>query len=649
MPVVLTSPLVDASRCYLDIGLLRPGPAEGARGREWRPRVLARLPIRWEIGFMNEERMERARQIARSILTGFDRHYSIFQEITSSARKRFERTDWESGRVASANRISYYDLRVRETIDKVRSAFGIQTLDEPLWQEVKRAYQALLARHSRPELAETFYNSVFCRLFDRKYFNNDNIFLVSSVDREALANGYRVFMSFHPRDGGLEHCIWEILSAFYFSLPFEDIQRDTQRIATAFRARGPFGAQIPDEARIDVLESPFYRNKAAYLIGRVVLGADCHPFIVPLVNNEAGAIYADTLLTTRQQMELVFSFTRAYFMAKTPVPAATVDFLHSLMPDKSLSDLYQSIGFLKQAKNEFYRDFLAHLAGSEDRFQIAPGTRGLVMLVFTLPSYPYVFKVIRDRFPPQKDVTRQQVKQRYLQVKHHDRMGRMADTLEFSDVAFPLNRFAPDLLAELEKEVPSLLERDGEMLVIRHLYIERRMTPLDIYLAEATPAEQSAILDDWGLALKELMGVNIFPGDLLFKNFGVTRHGRVVFYDYDEICYLSECKFRKIPLARTLEDEMSAEPWYTVNPGDVFPEEFPTFLTNSGAIRQILFATHPEIYDYRYWQQRQKKTASGVWEDVFPYDQALRFTRPKAGSADGNAAPALPAGGRLGD
>jgi len=576
---------------------------------------------------MSKELQERAQQIARSILTGFERHYSIFQEITSSAGQRFEQADWEGGRVASANRINYYDLRVSETIDKVRLAFGIQGLNESLWQEVKRAYQALLAPHSRPELAETFYNSVFCRLFDRKYFNNDNIFLVSSVDRAALARGYQVFMSFHPRDGGLEHCVWEILSAFYFALPYEDIQRDALHIAAAFRDRGPYGARIPDEVRIDVLESPFYRNKAAYLIGRVVLGQDYHPFIIPLVNNEAGGIYADTLLTTRQQMELVFSFTRAYFMVKTPVPAATVDFLRSLMPGKPLSDIYMSIGFLKQAKNEFYRDFLSHLAASEDRFEIAPGTRGLVMLVFTLPSFPYVFKVIRDRFPPQKDVTHQQVKQRYLQVKHHDRMGRMADTLEFSDVAFPINRFAPDMLAELEREVPSLIAREGEMLVLRHLYIERRMIPLDVYLAQASPTEQRRVLDDWGLALKQLMGVNIFPGDLLFKNFGVTRQGRVVFYDYDEICYLTECQFRKIPQARTLDDEMSADPWYSVNPGDVFPEEFPTFLTNSEEIRRILFDTHPEIFDYRYWRQSQRKTALGIWEDVFPYDQALRFER----------------------
>jgi len=577
---------------------------------------------------MGNDLQERAHQIARSILTGFDRHYSFFQEITSSARQRFERADWESVREASAKRISFYDLRVGETIDKVRFAFGIDHLDEPLWQEVKQAYLQLLARHGRPELAETFYNSVFCWLFERKYYNNANIFLASSVDRQDLATRYRVHMSFHPRDGGLEHCVWEILSAFYFTLPYEDIQRDTQLIIAAFRARSPLGAQPLDDVRIDVLESPFYRNKAAYLIGRVVKGGECQPFLVPLVNNEEGAIFADTLLTSREEMEAVFSFTRAYFMAKTPVPAATVDFLHSLMPGKSLAELYMSIGFQKQGKNEFYRDFLDHLANSEDTFRIAPGTRGLVMLVFTLPSYPYVFKLIRDRFPPPKDVTRELVKQRYQQVKRHDRVGRMADTLEFSDVAFPLHRFSPELLQELRMEVPSLLEMEGEMLVLRHLYIERRMIPLDLYLAQASPAEQRAVLDDWGLALKQLMGVNIFPGDLLFKNFGVTRHGRVVFYDYDEVCYLGECNFRKIPQARTLEDEMSAEPWYTVGPRDVFPEEFPTFLTNNPALRRILDETHPELFDYRYWRQRQQTTASGVWEDVFPYPRELRFPRP---------------------
>jgi len=580
-----------------------------------------------------------AQQLARSILTGFERHFSFFQEITSSARERFEEADWEAGRTAAAKRISFYDKRVRETIDKLRSSFGVRQLDEALWQEVKGVYTGLLKQHSRPELAETFYNSVFCQLFERKYFNNRNIFIESVADRAALASRYRSYISFHPRDGGLETCIWEILSAFYFNTPYEDIDRDATRIATALRACSPLATGDMHKVRIDVMEFPFFRNKGAYLIGRVVRGADAHPFIVPLINNERGGIYADTLLTTEEQAEAVFSFARAYFLVKTPVPAATVCFLKDLMPDKPIAELYMAIGFHKQAKNEFYRDFLHHLDNTDDDFQMAPGTPGLVMTVFTLPSYPYVFKVIRDRFAPQKEVTPELVRKRYQQVKMHDRVGRMADTLEFSDVAFPLHRFPAQLLEAFREQIASKLEIDGDLLFIRHLYIEKRMAPLNLYLEQADPQEARDALDDWGRAIAQLMAVNIFPGDLLFKNFGVTCAGKVVFYDYDEICYLTECNFRKIPAPRTPEDEMSSEPWYSVSPNDIFPEEFPTFLATEPRQRALLMELHPELFDYRYWKQRQEEVKRGVYGDVFPYPRRLRFLRhndePATTLADG--------------
>ena len=175
-----------------------------------------------------------------------------------------------------------------------------------------------------------------------------------------------------------------------------------------------------------------------------------------------------------------------------------------------------------------------------------------------------------------------------------------------------------------------MLELDDELVVVRHLYIEKRMTPLDLYLAEAGAGEMRAALDDWGLAIKQLMAANIFPGDLLFKNFGVTCQGKVVFYDYDEICYLTECVFRRIPPAMNPEDELGSEPWYTVGPNDVFPEEFPTFLSSDPAVRRMMTDTHPELFDYRYWQQRQQDIEQGVYSDVFPYPQELRFPRNPA-------------------
>ncbi|MET0068952.1 MAG: bifunctional isocitrate dehydrogenase kinase/phosphatase [Candidatus Thiodiazotropha sp.] len=568
------------------------------------------------------------RQIAQSILTGFERHFSFFQEISSAARQRFELADWEAVREASVKRISFYDMRVQEAISRLRSNFTIDDLDEGLWQQVKLRYADMLQTHSRPELAETFYNSVFCRLFERKYYDNDKIFIESQVDRSELSERYRVYMSFHVAEGGLTGTIWDILSAFYFSHPYEDIKRDCDRVAQSLLDQAGFD-ELPSDLRFDLLESPFYRNKAAYIIGRMVYGDKIRPFILPLINNEDGGLYVDTLLIRGHHVEAVFSFARAYFMAKTPVPAATVEFLHSIMPYNTLAELYNSIGFHKQAKNEFYRDLLNHLQASEDLFVTAAGTPGMVMQVFTLPSFPYVFKVIRDRFPPQKEVTHKLVKERYFQVKKHDRIGRMADTLDFMDVALPMDRIEPSLLQELKDTVASQLEYDGDMLVIRHIYIERRMVPLNLYIQDADEHRIKEILDDWGLAIKQLMGVNIFPGDLLFKNFGVNCQGKVVFYDYDEICYLSEVNFRKIPPPRSSLDLYRDEPWYSINPNDVFPEEFITFLTTDAKIRKMLVDLHPELFDYSYWRQAQENLAAGIQADVFPYPQRQRFKRPE--------------------
>ncbi|MEJ2345184.1 MAG: bifunctional isocitrate dehydrogenase kinase/phosphatase [Gammaproteobacteria bacterium] len=568
-----------------------------------------------------------AHQIARTILAGFEKHFAFHQEVTSGARERFERRDWPAAQRAAIERISLYDRRVREIIAKVRETFGITELDEPLWREVKAAYLDLLRCHCRPELAETFYNSVFCQMFERKYFNNANIFVESVADRRKLVDQYRVYMSFHPKDGGLHTSVRELLSSFYFSLPFEDLERDTANIVDMFLTHSPLRRAPVDELRIDVLETPFFRNKAAYLIGRVMRREHCYPFVVPLLNNGRGAVYADALLTTGDQLGLVFSFSRAYFMVKTPVPAATIHFLESLLHNKPLAELYMSIGFHKQAKNQFYRDFLHHLRDSSDPFIIAPGARGMVMSVFTLQSYPYVFKVIKDRFDPPKEVTHEQVIHRYLLVKQHDRVGRMADTLEFSDAAFPRHRFSPQLLEELQRVAPSSLEIEDDIIVIKHLYIERRMRPLNLFLEQASESEARAAIADWGLAIKELMAANIFPGDLLFKNFGVTRQGRVVFYDYDELSYLTECRFRKIPEPRYPEDELAAEPAFDVGPHDVFPEEFLTFITTDPQRRQMLLESHPELLDYRYWRQRQQDVENGVYTNVYPYAERFRFLR----------------------
>ena len=481
------------------------------------------------------------------------------------------------------------------------------------------------------ELAETCCDSVFCRLFQSHFQQRQHLRLAFESPPSTWRTEIPIFRPYYPTRDGFARVICAILEAPQFAVPYRDRRRDIRNLMRAIRTRFPSNRALHQNFQLAVLSAPFYRNKAAYLIGKAINGADQFPFVIPILNDEAGGLYVDTLLTGEDEISDVFSFSRAYFMVDTEVPAAVVDFLRPLMPRKGKAELYTAIGLQKFGKAEFYRDFLKHLRYSADDFLIAPGIRGMVMCVFTLPSFPYVFKVIKDRFPPPKEMTRETVKEKYQLVKLHDRVGRMADSWEYSHVAFPAARFDPKLRALLERECAGSLELDGDQLIIKHLYIERRMSPLNLYLHTADADEIRHAVREYGDAIRQLAAANIFPGDFLFKNFGVTRQGRVVFYDYDELCYLTECNFREIPEAPYPEMEMAAEPWYTAGPDDVFPEEFETFLLTDPRIRKVFLELHRDLLDPAWWRSRQSAIREGRLEDVFPYPTERRFRSVSTG------------------
>ena len=586
---------------------------------------------------------ERSIAIAEAMRIGFDRHYALSRYIAQQAKARFERGDWHGIRKLARDRIEFYDTRVREAVNKIRTDFGLtasgrQLIDDRLWQNVKREYVRLLAGHFQPELAETFFNSVCCKILHRSYFHNDFIFVrpaVSTGYLESEPTSYRVY---YPLAEGWRDAARRMIVDLGLACPFVDIERDLTLIGQVVREHLGRNFQPASDCQLQVLRSLFFRNKGAYLIGRFINDGELLPFAVPILRNSRGRLYLDAILLGTEQIEPLFNFARAYFMADMPVPSAYVQFLSTLMPTKPESELYTMLGFHKQGKTIFYRDLLHHLKHSHDRFVIAPGIKGLVMLVFTLPSFPYVFKVIRDK--RYKEVSAEFIRSQYQLVKAHDRVGRMADTWEYSGVPFPKDRLDPHLLAELRKYIPSLLEDEGDSVLIRHLYIERRMVPLNIYLETADPEQLEAAIIEYGDAIKDMVAANIFPGDMLYKNFGVTRHGRVVFYDYDEVAYLTDCHFRRIPAPRTPEDEMSAEPWYAVGPHDVFPEEFGTFLLGNPDIRAAFMKHHAELLEPEYWQVRQKRIREGRLDNVFPYADGLRLRHRIQASAAVGAQPA---------
>ena len=566
-----------------------------------------------------------ALSIAKVMIEGFNRHYQSIRSYGRQAKLLFEDGDWKGVHNAVCERIPSYDLHSNETARFLATEYATSTLDDDTWQQVKLQFIGQLINHKQPELAETFFNSVCSRLLHRTYFHNDYIFWRPAVSTEYILADPPTYSSYYPMQRGLRETVKTIISDFGWQRPFEDLDRDIDYLVRA--ARKHFGGWPKTEAniQIQVLYSAFYRNKAAYGFGKLINGHVETPFAVPILHSPAGKLTLDTILLDPSSIVLLFSLSRAYFMVDMEVPSAYVQFLLSMMPNKQRSEIYTMLGLGKQGKTMFFRDLKQHLNHSEDKFMVAPGVLGMVMLVFTLPSYPYVFKIIKDVFAATKEVDHDTVKAKYMLVKKVDRVGRMADTLEFSLVALPKDRFSDELLAALRTHVPSLLEEDGDDLVIRHLYIERRMTPLNLYLDSATPEQIDLAVLEYGNAIRELAAANIFPGDMLWKNFGMTSYNRVVFYDYDEIEYMTDCHFRRIPEAPYPEMELASEPWYSVAKNDVFPEEFASFLLGSPKVRQSFLKYHRALLTPEFWIETQDKIRAGHVADFFPYSENLRF------------------------
>jgi isocitrate dehydrogenase kinase/phosphatase len=566
--------------------------------------------------------------IAQATLEGFNRHYALFRDCARAAKSHFEAGNWLAIAHTSQDRIDFYDRRVAESVARLEREFGCDRIDEARWEAVKRHYIGLLIDHKQPECAETFFNSVSCKILHRTYFHNRCLFVRPAASTEHIDADPPSYRSYYPRQHGLRHALVDIVLDFRLEPRFADFRRDVRNVVAAFRARFPRPLLLEANHQVQVLSSLFFRNRTAYIVGRVINGFHVWPFVVSIKHDDDGRLYCDALLLDPDDIALLFSANRAYFLVDMEVPSAYVKFLHGMVPVRTEAELYTMVGLQKQGKTLFFRDFLHHLKHSTDQFIPAPGIKGLVMAVFTLPSYPYVFKVIRDDIAPSKDTTPERVKEKYFLVKHHDRVGRMADTLEYSDVAFPRARFTPELSAELKAAAPSKVEEEGEAIIVQHLYIERRMTPLNLFLEKATPGQRDRAMRDYGDALRQLAAVNIFAGDLLFKNFGVTRFGRVVFYDYDEIDYVTDCRFRRIPPAPPGYDEMSSEVWYPVGPHDMFPEEFATFLLTDPAVRKSFVAYHADLLDAQWWQGVQATLSGGALPEVLSYPERIRFGAP---------------------
>ncbi len=580
----------------------------------------------------------RAQETARTMVAAFDDYHARFRDLTARARVRFERREWHGAQADAAARLALYRSAVDACVATLRAAPGTAAVPSDAWGAVRNEHAALVAGRGDAELAQTFFNSVTRRYLHVvgvdprvEYLRPGTLAARPAAEPSAAAAADTPLLDRYALDQeSTATMIARVLKRVGWDAPWRDLAAD----ATA-------AARVLDDASqvvwgrraegAEMLPAVFYRNKGAYLVGRLTCGREIIPLVLAVVHHDDG-IAVDAVLPTADETSVVFGFSRSYFHVEVSRPSALVAFLSSLMPQKRIDELYTAIGYNKHGKAELFRTLDAHLRTGTPRFARAEGDEGLVMTVFTLPTLNVVFKIIKDTFGQPKRTTRRAVMEKYHLVFLRDRVGRLADAQEFEDLELPRGCFPDDLLHHLLHVAPRTVRDLGRSIVLHHLYTERRVTPLNVFLRAADDAHAANAIIDYGNAIKDLAAAGIFTGDMLLKNFGVTRHGRVIFYDYDELTLISDCRFRRIPVARDPSDELSAEPWFYVADNDVFPEEFASFLVPPGRLRDTFLAHHADLLDVDFWIAMQERQARGDLVDIFPYRQERRLHAEAGGT-----------------
>ena len=534
---------------------------------------------------------------------------------------------WRRMRADIGERQSLYQTALDNTKNDLQLLLNKKLKDATLWIGIRAVFSCHIENTIDRELAETFFNSVTRRIFETVGVNKKIEFVTDCQSRTANFPNTSMIRNYHLATN-LETFIRRILSN-YGEIKFNcnKLERDLPRIATRIK-NGIEAADIDfSSMHVEMLCHAFYRGQGAFLIGRIISGHRIIPLVFALLHPQGGVV-VDAVVQDTDGVRIIFSYTRSAFNVEVDEPRELVAFLSSLMPGKPEAEIYSSVGFFKHGKTVLYRNVIKHTATCTDvQFQISPGKRGMVMIVFDISGNDMVVKLIRDRFDNPKKTTRNKIMQQYDFVFNHYRVGRLIEAHSFEKLSFDRCWFSDKLLTTLTTEAEQTVYLAGDIVIIGHAYLERRVTPLDIYLKEETAEKTQSAVIDFGRAIKDLAFANIFPGDMLLKNFGVTRHGRVVFYDYDEIVPLTDCRFRSIPQARTYMEELSDEPWYAVEENDVFPEEFSRFLGLSPIHKDLFLKEHADLLERTFWIHVQEEIRSGHIRHIRPYHPKYRLTK----------------------
>lgn len=570
---------------------------------------------------------------AMFVLESFDNYLNQFHAITRRAKEKFERRDWQGRQRDSLERLELYDAALDGVAAGLMGLLGPRLRDPETWTRLKNEFAQLMEGRTDIDLAETFYNSTTRKVLETIGLNRAIEFFHEDSPVPKPPAGPSMCRRYQ-RAADTVSVVRRILNDLDFSAAFENLERDSRLAARELDLYMWPICGLDDDYTIEIIRSPFYRNKVAYVVGRIRAGERLVPLVLPLYNGPRG-ILVDTALLDVPDVSIVFSFAFSYFHVEVNRPGVLVDFISSILPQKPLYEIYNSIGFNRHGKTVFYRDLHRFVHESREEFTIAPGLEGAVMIVFTLPHYSFVFKVIKDRpcflrsrNQTPKTIRRSQVVYRYNFVRRRDRVGRLVDTQEFENLRFKKMRFAEELLDEFRQAAREDVTIDADYVVVRHLYVQRRVVPLPMYLQqEPDPEAIRKVILDFGYFIKDLAATGIFAADLFNTwNYGVTQRGRVVLFDYDDVIALEKANFKEKPELKYPEGDLEPdEDWILASPEDFFVDEMNRYSGIPGPLREVFNAVHSDLYSLDFWRSMKQRVKAGEVVDITPYDRLRRF------------------------
>lgn len=569
----------------------------------------------------------------RLTLEAFESFNAEFQSITRRAKQTFEDREWSAGRRDAVERLDLYEKSLGVVATRLENVLGDQAKEEPLWSCAKSRFAPLIAQRYDVDRAETFFSSVTRKMLSTVGVNRGVEFF-HLHPKATIPTQHESVYRRYAGDESARSMVARIFNDFHFWVPYENLERDVELVANEVDLH--LWPLVGNEKAfaIDVAKAVFFRNKMAYIVGRIVADVHVVPLIIPLVNTEAG-IRVDAVLLSEADANNVFNFAYSYFHVDLDRYDALIYFLRSILPDVDLGELYTSLGYNRHGKTELYRDLHRFVHVSRQQFVIAPGLEGAVMIVFTLPGYGFVFKVIKDqpcflrsKSNTPKEITQTRVREQYAFVSHRDRAGRMVDTQEFENLRFKRKRFTEVLLDEFRLAANRNVTITDEYVILRHLYVQRKVVPLPMYFArETNPEAIRKVLIDFGYFLKDLAWSGVFPCDLFNAwNYGVMPRGRVVLYDYDDVVPMERVTFREKPVPRTeLEEFAPEEDWIVATQEDFFLDELDRYSGIPSLLKGVFKSVHGDLYTMQFWDGLVAQLRNGEIFDIIPYDRTKRF------------------------